>query len=248
VPAKQQQCWFGSRRLHKAIALYQKTYPGGSSDAFNIAWKPYYLDPDAPSTGWPLLGKRLPGKKYTKNIPLHARQNLTWPVEKMLSRVPAERAAKFQSHMKAVATADGINLKFGGKTGNTKRSHQLMLAAGQQSLETQGRLAEEIFRRCYEEEGDITDAQMLTQAGVAAGLDEEVVKRALDDAELGDIVDAEVEEVKKLGVKGVPQFFLQDGQHHIEGAADVMDFFEVFVKVKEGNAQEGGTTASGYSC
>lgn len=52
-----EKCWFGSRRLQKAIALFQKTYPGGSSDAFNITWKPYYLDPDAPSKGWPVLGK-----------------------------------------------------------------------------------------------------------------------------------------------------------------------------------------------
>lgn len=166
----------------------------------------------------------------------------------MLSRVPADRAAKFQAHMRAVATADGINLKFGGKTGNTKRSHQLMLAAKQHGPDTQSKLADEIFRRCYEEEGDITDAQMLVDAGVAAGLAEDVAKAALDDAKLGDSVDREVEEVKKLGVKGVPQFFLQDGQHHVEGAADVMDFFDVFMKIKEASDSGGEIGASGYCC
>jgi predicted DsbA family dithiol-disulfide isomerase len=166
----------------------------------------------------------------------------------MLSRVPADRVAKLQSHMKAVATADGITMRFGGRTGNTRRSHQLMLAAKNQSLETQGKLAEEIFRRYFQEEGDVTDAGMLIEAGVAAGLTEDVVRAALDDEELGRMVDEEFEEVKKLGVTGVPQFFLQDGQHHVEGAADVMDFFDVFMKIKEGKAEGGEVAASGYCC
>jgi predicted DsbA family dithiol-disulfide isomerase len=44
-------CYIGYRCLSKAITLYQKTYPGGSKDIFNIEWKPYYSNPDAPTEG-----------------------------------------------------------------------------------------------------------------------------------------------------------------------------------------------------
>jgi hypothetical protein len=38
------QCYIGYRTLQRAIALYQKTYPGGSRDIFDITWKPYFSD------------------------------------------------------------------------------------------------------------------------------------------------------------------------------------------------------------
>lgn len=41
-------CYIGYRRFAKARELYQKTYPSGSKDTFNVEWKPYYLNPDAP--------------------------------------------------------------------------------------------------------------------------------------------------------------------------------------------------------
>lgn len=44
-------CYIGFRRLQKAIDLFQKTYPGGSKDTFEIEWKPFYLNPDAPTEG-----------------------------------------------------------------------------------------------------------------------------------------------------------------------------------------------------
>jgi hypothetical protein len=61
----------GYRTLQRAITLYQKTYPGGSKDAFEISWRPYFIDevePEAsvlihgtgplplPQTPFPLLG------------------------------------------------------------------------------------------------------------------------------------------------------------------------------------------------
>lgn len=54
-------CYIGYRRFQKARELYQKTYPGGSKDSFNIEWKPYYLNPDAPTVGVLIQGKiRMP--------------------------------------------------------------------------------------------------------------------------------------------------------------------------------------------
>jgi hypothetical protein len=38
----------GYKRLLHAIEIYQKTYPGGSKDKFEITWLPYFLDGNLP--------------------------------------------------------------------------------------------------------------------------------------------------------------------------------------------------------
>jgi hypothetical protein len=48
--ANYQKCFIGYRTLQRAIALYKKTYPGGSEDEFVIEWKPYFIDQVAPET------------------------------------------------------------------------------------------------------------------------------------------------------------------------------------------------------
>ncbi|KAF2436803.1 thioredoxin-like protein [Tothia fuscella] len=204
-------CWMGSRRLQKAISLYQKTYPGSSKDTFEITWKPYYLDPNALTKGWPMK-------------------------EKILNQMTPEQVERAQKHMQAVATVDGISIKcpgVGGKTGNTKLSHMLLHVAKEHSLDMQSRVAEEIYRRRFEQEGDITDVEMLIRAGVDAGLDENALRKALEDPEVAKVVDSGETEVKSSGVTGVPQFIFQGGGHRINGAGDPMDFFELFMKIKE---------------
>ena len=144
-----------------------------------------------------------------------------------------ERVEKIQSHLQSVGTGEGIMFKFGGKTGNSRLSHQLLELAKTESLEMQWKVAEEVFRLHFEEEKNITDVQMLITAGVNAGLDEKRVKEWLHDEEKAKIVDEEVEEVKAMGMKGVPRFIFQNGKHHVDGAGDLMDFFEIFMKIKE---------------
>ncbi|KAI8629051.1 DSBA-like thioredoxin domain-containing protein [Xylariaceae sp. FL1651] len=36
-------CYIGKRKLESAISLYQKVYPGGKNDVFQVTWRPYYL-------------------------------------------------------------------------------------------------------------------------------------------------------------------------------------------------------------
>jgi predicted DsbA family dithiol-disulfide isomerase len=181
--------------------------------------------------------RRDPNSRFTTAIEPNTNMHLQ-SSDKMLSRMDPERIEKIQSHIQGIGTVEGIMFRFGGKTGNTKFSHQLLQLAKTDSLEMQWKVAEEVFRLHLEEERDITDIQMLVAAGVNAGLGEEKVRKWLQDEEGAKIVDKEVEEVRALGVKGVPRFLLQGGKHHVEGAGDVMDFFEVFMKVKEGESSK----------
>jgi predicted DsbA family dithiol-disulfide isomerase len=152
----------------------------------------------------------------------------------MTSRMPLERVEKAKKHMASVATGEGITLNFGGKTGNSRLSHQLLSLAKTESLEMQGKVAEEVFRLHFQEEGDITDMEMLVIAGVNCGLDEMRIREWLSDEEKAKAVDEEVQEARKMGVKGVPKFFLQGEKEYVDGAGDLMDFFEIFMKIKEG--------------
>jgi predicted DsbA family dithiol-disulfide isomerase len=147
--------------------------------------------------------------------------------------MPLDRVEKAKKHMSSVAAGEGIILKFGGKTGNSRLSHQLISLAKTESLEMQGKVAEEIFRLHFAEEGDITDVDMLVTAGVNCGLDKAKIKEWLNDEEKAKAVDDEVEEARKLGVNGVPKFFLQGQKEYVDGAGDLMDFFEIFMKIKE---------------
>ena len=45
-------------------------------------------------------------------------------------------------------------------------------------------------------------------------------------------VDAEAATIRASGVKGVPRFRFQGGEHELDGARDAMDFFEILMKIK----------------
>lgn len=132
----------------------------------------------------------------------------------------------------AVGKDAGIDFSFGGKTGNTRDSHRLVVLGESKGPNVQTRVVEELFKTYFEEEGDITSHDVLTKAGVRAGLDEAEVKNWLESDEGGAEVDKEVSEAQIRGVSGVPNFVLQ-GKYEIGGAQDAEAFVKVFERVKE---------------
>ena len=132
----------------------------------------------------------------------------------------------------AVGKEAGINFKFGGKTGNTRDSHRLVVLGKTKGPNEQTRVVEELFKSYFEEEGDITSHDMLRDAGVRAGLDEMEVKHWLASDKGGEEVDTGVSEAQIRGVNGVPNFVLQ-GKYEIGGAQDAEAFVKIFERVKE---------------
>jgi predicted DsbA family dithiol-disulfide isomerase len=154
---------------------------------------------------------------------------------------------RVQQHMQKLASGEGIRLKYGGKTGSSRLSHQLLDLAKTKGLKIQWDIAQEIFRVHFEEDGDITDIELLVAAGVRCGLDEQEVRTWLSDKESAKIVDNQVEEIRAKGVNGVPRFLIQDGKHQVEGAGDLEDFFEIFMKIKADESSSSISTG-GTSC
>lgn len=150
----------------------------------------------------------------------------------MVSRMGEERTTSAQKHMTSLGHAEGIEIKYGGKTGNTRLSHQLIHLAKLKSLALQTDVALEVFRLHFGEERDITEMATMLDAARNCGMDVEEVRDYLETGGGAAEVDAEAAAIRASGVKGVPRFRFQDGEYEFDGAGDTMEFFEILMKIK----------------
>ncbi|KAI9706903.1 MAG: hypothetical protein M1820_004682 [Bogoriella megaspora] len=218
-------CYVGKTRLEKAISHYRSLSPSNATDTFTTTWSPFYLNPDAPRTG-------IDKQEYYR------------------SKFGAQRTAMIFQRLSAIGAESGINFKYGGKTGNTRDAHRVVQLAKEMEAKgdkgRQTRVVEELFRSYFEEEGDITDRGVLTQAAVKAGLEEGEVKEWLETDGGGKLVDREVEEAQMRMIHGVPHFTIQ-GLYEVGGAEDPAVFVEIFEKIK-GKVRSNGAVKGGETC
>jgi len=216
-------CYVGKRQLDKAIEAWTQKYPErvqSGRDVFNISWKPFYLNPDAPKPG-------VDKKNYYQ------------------SRFGAERTTQIFARLTQIGAPLGINFKFGGKSGNTRDSHRLIQLGKSKSSKLQTAVVSELFKKYFEEEGDITDLAILKEAGVKAGLEEKEVTEWLSTDAGGPEVDRDVAIAQAHGISGVPNFTI-NGRFEIGGAQESSVFLGVFEKILSG--EEGGRSEKGDGC
>lgn len=202
-------CYVGKKRLEKGIAAYKERHPD-SNDTFATNWFPFYLDPSAP-------------KSIDKQ-------------ERYESKFGKERTLMMQERLSQIGQAEGINFKYGGKTGNTRDSHRLIQLGKTKSPQIQTRVIEELFAAYFENEKDITRQDILIEAGVKAGLDEKEAKEWLESGKGGPEVDKEVQDAVEQNISGVPNFTIND-QFEVGGAQEASAFVKLFERLKrqEGN-------------
>ncbi|KAF9893706.1 hypothetical protein FE257_009874 [Aspergillus nanangensis] len=202
-------CYIGYRSLQRAITLYQKTYPGGSKDTFQITWKPYFID-QSPPTEPELIQDRM--------------------VRRMQD---PKQVAAAQTRLKRVGMQVGLQLKFGGYIGSSRTAHRILyLVQEEKGSEMQSLVAERLFHFQFEREMDVSDEGVVVQAAVQAGLDEEEVRGWLASGRGQDEVEEEQRAIRASGeVRGVPHFVV-GGERHLEGAEDFTEFLEAFVAVR----------------
>ncbi|KAL2808173.1 thioredoxin-like protein [Aspergillus granulosus] len=212
-------CYVGLRRLSRAITTHKSAHP---ADTFTLSWAPFYLNPAA--AAYPGISKR----------------------EFYDSKFGASRTAAVFARLSAIGEAEGIAFKYGGQIGRTRDSHRVIWLAGEKEKELrkagkgedgvigglQTRVVERLFRAYFEEEKNITDREVLLEAGVGAGLDRKEVEGLLDGDVGGREVDAEAEKARGQLVTGVPYYLIQ-GQYAVEGADEPATFLEVFERVKD---------------
>ncbi|OCL13237.1 thioredoxin-like protein [Glonium stellatum] len=202
-------CYVGKKRLERGITQYKAAHPD-SDDTFSTTWYPFYLNPDAPKTG-------IDKNKY------------------YIQRFGEARTQMMQERLAQLGKSDGIDFKFGGKTGNTRDSHRLIQLGKTKSPAVQTRVVEELFAAYFENEKDITSHDVLVDAGIKAGLDAAEVKEWLGSGKGGAEVDREVQEAYEQSISGVPNFTIQD-QFEIGGAQEPAAFVQLFERIKRQGA------------
>jgi len=189
-------CYIGGRRLQKALAAR----PGLVAD---VHWLPFQLSPDLPREG---RDRR----------------------EHYASIFGAERAEQIMAGMAGRGRDDGIafEVKPGARSPNTLSAQVLLHWAGQQPGVDQAGLAEALFAAHHETCEDIGDPAVLARIAGRHGMDAERVLADLRSGKDEDVVTAQIDELRQLGIGGVP-FFIFDRRLAVSGAQPPEAFLEV---------------------
>jgi predicted DsbA family dithiol-disulfide isomerase len=217
-------CYIGHTRLSRAIANHKNSYP---DDTFKLNYKPFYLAP--------------PPQLKSNSIP-------PFPVESRprkevyAEKFGPERVQQINARMAQVSASEGLNFKFGGKTGVSRNGHRLVhYAQNHGGEEAQNRAMLGLWRRYFEEEVDITELDVLVETGVEADLGSaDEIKKYLESGADGKEVDELAEEARHKGINGVPHYEIQ-GRWEVSGAQDPVAFESLFKRWKNMETKEKGT-------
>jgi predicted DsbA family dithiol-disulfide isomerase len=181
-------CYVGKRRFEAALAAFEHR------DDVRVTWRSFELDPEAPLDRGVDAAAHIAAKYGTTR----------------------ERALAMQQDMAAMASGDGLDLRFDiARGGNTFDGHRLLHLAAEHGL--QDALKERLFHAYFTEGQLVADPAALERVGREAGLAEEDVRDVL----AGDRYAAEVREDERtaasLGITAVP-FFVVDRALGASGA------------------------------
>jgi len=183
-----------------------------------ILWQPFFLNPDMPTEGMPrqaYLNAKFGGEANARDI---------------------------YARVAAAGEDTGIEFRFEAirRTPNTLDSHRLLHWAAARNV--QHELAEDLFRRYFQDGEDIGDPAVLAEAAAAVGLDGAQIHRRLAGDEDRDTVLAAAREAQRLGVSGVP-FFIFEGRHGLSGAQPAEVLLQVMDRVSRENTASTAPTS-----
>ena len=172
-------CYIGKRRLERALELF------GPGLAARVTWLPFQLNPGMPRGG-------VARAEYRR--------------AKFGS---LERSQALDARVAAEGRSEGIDFAFDRmqRTPNTFAAHQLIDLAQQQGVGEA--VVEALFRAYFEEARDTGDAEVLKEIAVACGLDAGTLEARWADEPEARRVAALEEQMKKLGISGVPTYIIE---------------------------------------
>ncbi|KAI0517367.1 putative thioredoxin [Xylaria bambusicola] len=212
-------CYIGRKRLEQAITLYKKVYPNGRHDVFTVTWEAYYLDASAPLRGISFEERQL--------------QKLTSANTSASPEETRELAARFRERLTSIGREVGVAFSFRGKIGNTRSAHRAINYSRTCSgaVDAQDRFVIALFAAYFEGEADITSHEDIADVAESVRLDRAEMLAWLDSGKGGEEVDEQDRAARDMGLKGVPHFTVRG--RRVDGAQEVQDFLELFVKIKE---------------
>jgi len=190
-------CYIGKTKFENAL----KRFP--HKDQIEVIYKAYQLNPNAPKV------------MNTDPITAFAKGH------RMNNEKAKERFAMFVQAAKQV----GLNYDYENiQMTNSYDAHRIAKWARKFNREHEVTAR---FMKAYFEEGkNIADHMTLVELVSELGLDTEEAKQVLNSKQFEDVVDAEINEGRQVGVRGVP-FFVLNRKYGISGAQAEEYFYEV---------------------
>ena len=193
-------CYIGERRFTRAVA--------GLPDAtsIDVAFRPYQLDPDAPSEAIPLT--------------------------QYLDRRFGSLKASAMRQVTDAATAEGININWESALFvNTLQAHRLMLYAGDEhDTVLQRAVAEKLFAAHFEQGLNVGDFNVLRAIAVEAGADGDAALSYLESERGIGEVRRSNQVASELGITAVPTFVFND-RFAVQGAQPVAVFRQAISQI-----------------
>lgn len=183
-------------------ARFEKALRSRSIENLLIEWRPFQLNPHMPRAG-------IDRDSYL--------------IEKFGS---VERAERSYRSLRKAGAKDGVEFRFERitRTPNTVDSHRLIAFAARSGL--QNDIVDALFKGFFSSGRDIGDPEILSDIAAETGLDRaETLEYLISDIDR-DMILAEDDRVRDLGVNGVPCFII-DRKYAISGAQSL----EVFIQV-----------------
>ncbi len=181
-------CFIGKRRFEAALADFPH------KDDVTVRWHSYQLDPSLPEH---YDGTELDYLATRKGM-------------------PRDRVTEMFAHVAQVASGEGLAYDFDTVVvANSLRGHQLLHLAAAHGVADD--VKERLLSAHFEHGVDIGDVEALVAIGVAAGLDADEIRDALETGAYLDAVRADIREAQAIGVTGVP-FFVLDDKYAVSGA------------------------------
>ncbi|KAG8662405.1 uncharacterized protein YwbO [Manihot esculenta] len=166
---------------------------------FEIKWHPFFLDPSAPKEG--------------VNKLQYYRRKFGSGTDGMMAQ------------MTQIFRGLGLDYNTSGLTGNTLDSHRLVYFAGQQGLDKQHNLVEELFLGYFTQAKYVGDREFLLECAAKAGV--EGAAEFLEDPNNG--VKEVNDELNKYSanISGVP-YYVVSGKHKLSGGQPTEAFLRAF--------------------
>jgi predicted DsbA family dithiol-disulfide isomerase len=181
-------CYIGKRRFESAL----EKFPGAKD--VTVEWKSFQLNPDL---------KTQPGKSINQ----HLAEIKGWSLEK---------AAEMNAYVTNMAKDAGLDYHMEKAiVANSFDAHRLSHLAKKHGV--QDKVEELLFAAYFTEGKNTADHKVLTEIGVAAGLDAKEIELVLNSELYAMDVHNDVNEAQMLGVRGVP-FFVFNRKYAVSGA------------------------------
>ena len=172
-------------------------------------WRPFQLNPDMPREG--MDSETYFAAKFGGSSQMSERRMM----------------------VKQIGDSLGIDFRFDKikHEPNTLDAHRLLrfaLARGKGN-----EVAERLFRTHFTRAKDIGDRAVLVEIAAAVGIDPDEARTFLDSGEAEDVVLAEEQEARRIGINAVPCYIFER-QYAVSGAQEPEFFLPVFDLVKNG--------------